>query len=90
MSFCMDDEKLLEPIWIKIEDLSNIELDALPVHDNRYIKTKIRTYGDNIYTNFCCLNLPEDDTECEFFYSYFYWFLTFIQREILSANVFRQ
>ena len=72
MSFCMDDEKLLEPIWIKIEDLSNIELDAFPVHDNRYIKTKTRTYGDNVYTNFCGLNLPEDDIECEFFFSYFY------------------
>ena len=26
-----------------------------------YIKTKIRTYGDEIYTNFRDLNVPEDD-----------------------------
>ena len=31
------------------------------------IKTKIRTYGDNIYTNFCGLNVPEDDIKCESF-----------------------
>ena len=62
--------KLLEKykaIWTKIEDLKNIELNALPVYDDRYIKTKIRTYGDKVYTNFRGLNVPEDDTECESF-----------------------
>ena len=48
MSFRRDDEKLLEKykaIWTKIEDLKNIELNALPVYDDRCIKTKIKTYG---------------------------------------------
>ena len=31
------------------------------------IKTKIRTYGDKVYTNFRCLKLPKDDIESEFF-----------------------
>ena len=52
-------------IWTKIEDLKNIELDALPVYDNKYIKTKIRTYRDKVHTNFRNLNVPEDNTECE-------------------------
>ena len=55
MSFCIDDEKLLskcKTIWNKIEDLKNIKLNALPVFDNRYIKTKIKTYNDKVYTNF--------------------------------------
>ena len=46
MSFCINDDKLLEKckaIWTKIEDLKNV---ALPVYDGRYIKTKIRTYAD--------------------------------------------
>ena len=54
-SFCIDDQKLLEKykaIWMKIEDLKNIKLNALPVYDDRYIKNKIRTYGDKVYTNF--------------------------------------
>ena len=70
MSFRIDDEKLLEKykaIRIKIEDLKNIKLNALPVHDDRYIKTKIRTFGDKVYTNFRGLNVPEDDKECEYF-----------------------
>ena len=33
-----------------IEDLKNIELNVLPVYDDRYIKTKIRRYGDKVYT----------------------------------------
>ena len=54
MSFCIGDEKLLvkyRAIWTKTEDLKNIELNALPVFDDRYTKIKVRTYGDKAYTN---------------------------------------
>ena len=43
MSFRVDDEKLLEKykvIWTKIEHLKNVELNALPVYDDKYVKTK--------------------------------------------------
>ena len=39
----------------------------LPVYDDRYIKTKIRTFGDKVYINFRGLNVSEDDIECESF-----------------------
>ena len=48
-----------------MEDLKNIKLNALAVYDDRYIKTKIRTYHDKVYTNFRSLNVPEDDNEYE-------------------------
>ena len=51
MFFCIDDEKLLEKykgIWTKTEDLKDIDLNALPVYDGRYIKTNIRTYSDKV------------------------------------------
>ena len=70
ISLRIDNEKLLrkyKTIWTKIEDLKNIELHALTVQDNRYIKTKIRTYGDKVYTNFRGLNVPEGGIECESF-----------------------
>ena len=41
MSFRIDNEKLLERYktnWTKIKDLKNIELNALPVYGDRYIK----------------------------------------------------
>ena len=50
MSSCKDDEKLLEmykAIWTKIENL-NIKLNTLPVYDDTYIETKVRTYGDKV------------------------------------------
>ena len=70
MSFRIDDERVLEKykaIWTKIDDLKNIKLNALPVYDCKYIKTKIRTFGDKVYTNFRGLNVAEDDIECESF-----------------------
>ena len=70
MSFHMDDEKLLEKykaIWTKVENFKNVELNALPVYDYRYIKTRKRTYDDNVYTNFRGLNVLKDDIECESF-----------------------
>ena len=62
MSFCINDENLLEKykaICTKIEDLKNIKLNALPDYDDRYKKTNIRLYQDKIYTNFRSLNMPE-------------------------------
>ena len=70
ISFRIDEEKLLKKykaIWTKIEDLKNNELNALPVNDDKYIKTKIRTYGDKVYNKFRGLNVPEDDIEYESF-----------------------
>ena len=46
MSPSMIDEKILEKykaIQTKTEGLKNIELNVLPVSDDRYIKTKIKT-----------------------------------------------
>ena len=40
MSFCINDQKLFEKyksIWTEIKNLRNIELNALPVYDDRYI-----------------------------------------------------
>ena len=45
MPLHIDENKLLEKyktIWTKIGDLQNTELNALPIYDNRYIKTKIQ------------------------------------------------
>ena len=42
MYLLIDNDKLLEKyktIWTNIKDLKNIELNALPVYDNGYIKT---------------------------------------------------
>ena len=53
-------------IWTKIKDLKNIKLNALPVYGDKY-KSKIRTYGNKVYTNFRGLNVPENYIESESF-----------------------
>ena len=63
MHLRIDHQNLLEKyriIWTKIEDLKYIELNALPVYDNRYIKSKIETYSDKVYTNIHSLNEQKD------------------------------
>ena len=68
--FYQDDEKILEKykaICTKIQDLENVELNASPVYDDRYIKSKIRTYGDKVYINFRGLNLLDEYIECKSF-----------------------
>ena len=70
ISFHTDDKKLLEKYkatWTKIEDLKNIKLNASQIYDDRYRKTKIRTYSNKVYTNFRGLNVPEDDIEWKSF-----------------------
>ena len=50
--------------------MKNIKLDTLSISDNRWIKPKIITYGDEVYTNLCGLNVLEDDAECESLFAY--------------------
>ena len=54
-------------IWTKIKDSNNIKLNALRDIKIRYMKTKIKTYDDKVYTNFLDSNVPEDDIEYESF-----------------------
>ena len=70
MSLSIDDDNLLQKyqtISTTIKDLRNIEYDALPIYDDRYLKTKITAYDEKVYTNFCGLNVSEEGVECESF-----------------------
>ena len=57
MSLMVKDKQLLKnnnKIWKKIKKLLSIDFDSKPTYgdDDKYIKTKIKTYEDNITTNF--------------------------------------
>ena len=39
-------------IWEKINDLVNEKFDSNPIYNNKYINTKIRSYNNDIITNF--------------------------------------
>ena len=60
MSFLIKDEKLLEKyneIWKKV---SNI----IPVHNEKYIRTKIKSYNGKIDTNFHNNKIPKEGSQC--------------------------
>ena len=66
MSFKISDNKLLKKyikIWGKICNLLNIEFDSEPVYgdNDKYIKTKIKLYGDKINTNFQGKKYPKEN-----------------------------
>ena len=55
MSFFTDNNEFLErytTIWEKISDLVNKKFDSDPIYNNKYINTKIRSYNNDIKTNF--------------------------------------
>ena len=55
MSFFTDNNEFLErymATWEKIGDLVNKKFDSDPIYNNKYINTKIRSYNNDIKTNF--------------------------------------
>ena len=66
MSFNMNDEKLFKKynkMWEKISNLMNIESDSEAVcgDNDKYIKTKIKLYGDKIVTNVQGKKIPKEN-----------------------------
>ena len=66
MSFKASNNKLLKKynkIWEKVGNLLNIEFDSEPVYGDvdKYIKTKIKMYGDRVNTNFQGKKVPKEN-----------------------------
>ena len=71
MSFIVKDKQLLKnytKIWEKIEKLMKINFESNPVYggDDKYIKTKIKTYAGSIITNFHNKKMPKEKAPCKF------------------------
>ena len=55
MSFLADDKEFLKEynkVWEKIRDLIAKKFDSEPVYGDKYIKAKIKSYNNDIRTNF--------------------------------------
>ena len=66
MSLKVIDNKLLQKytkIWERVSSLKNIKYDSKPVYDDsdKYIMTKIKSYGDRINTNFQSKLIPKEN-----------------------------
>ena len=70
MSFIVKDKKLLKKytkIWETTEGLMKINFESKPVYgdDDKYIKTKIKTYAGSIITNFHNKKMPKEKAPCK-------------------------
>ena len=56
MLFLANDEEFLKTytkLWEKVKDLIGKKFDSESVYNDKYIKTKIKSYNNDIRTNFC-------------------------------------
>ena len=63
VSLLIKDDKLLEKyneIWEKVNSIIYKELDSNPVYNEKYIKTKIKSYNGKINTNLHGNRIPEE------------------------------
>ena len=70
MSLMVKDKQLLKnynKIWKKIEKLMKIDFNTKTTYgdDDKYIKTKIKTYADIIITNFHNKKMPKEKVPCK-------------------------
>ena len=70
MSFRVKDKQLLKnynKILEKVEKLMKIDFESKPVYgdDDKYIKTKIKTYAGSIITNFHNKKMPKEKAPCK-------------------------
>ena len=70
MSFRVKDKQLLKndnKIWEKVEKIMKIDFESKPVYgdDDKYIKTKIKTYEKSIITNFHNKKTPKEKGSCK-------------------------
>ena len=70
MSFRVIDEQLFKKynkIWKKVEKLMRIDFESKPTYgdDDKYIKTKIKTYADSTITNFHNKKIPKEKAQCK-------------------------
>ena len=70
LSFIVKNKQLLKSytkIWETIEKLMEINFESKPVYgdDDKYIKTKIKTYAVNIITNFHNKKMPKEKAPCK-------------------------
>ena len=63
MPFLIEDESVYlkyAGIWNKIKRLLSVKFHSQPIHDDKYIKTKVKTFGETINTLFSDNKVPKE------------------------------
>ena len=63
MSFKIEDEDVYlkyNEIWNKIKSILNVKFHSQPIYDEKYIKTKVKTFNSMINTMFLGYEIPKE------------------------------
>ena len=63
MSFLIENESVYlknKEVWNKMKKLLNTRFHSQPIHDDKYIKTKVKTFGEVINTSFSENKVPKE------------------------------
>ena len=63
MSFKIDDESVYikySQIWNRVKDLLNVRFHSEPIYDDKYVKTKVKTFSNMINTLFLGNEIPRE------------------------------
>ena len=63
MSFKTEDDDVYlkySEIWNKMESMLNIKFHSQPIYDDKYIKTKVKTFNNTINTHFSGDEIPKE------------------------------
>ena len=63
ISFKIEDEDVYlkyNEIWNKIESILNVKFHSQPIYDDKYIKTKVKTFNNTINRLFSRDEIPQE------------------------------
>ena len=66
MSFRIEDDEVYikyNQIWNKIKELLGVKFYSQPIYDDKYIKTKVKTFSEVINTLFSGDEIPKEGVE---------------------------
>ena len=67
MSFLIKDDELLQKhskIWDKVNNSMKKGFDSEPAYNEKYLKTKTKSYEEKISTNFYSNKKPKEGSQC--------------------------
>ena len=67
MSFKIEEESVYlkyNDIWNKIKNTLHIKFHSQPIYDDKYVKTKVKTFNDMINTLFSGDEIPKEIIHC--------------------------
>ena len=81
---------LKNKIWGKVSNIIRKEFDSKPVYNEKYLKSKIKSYTGKINTNFHNNKIPKEGSQCICLSVMLIDSVYRKDKRLLTSNVFRR